>query len=105
MINKELELVIEATIKDAKIHAFRTLKCEVNQVERIRSEIREGKPLAKPMEESGFFPAMMIQMIAVGEETGKLDDMLLGVSDHLNSEVDYTIRNLSTLLEPMLLSV
>lgn len=76
-----------------------------DEVERIRSEIREGKPLAKPMEESGFFPAMMIQMIAVGEETGKLDDMLLGVSDHLNSEVDYTIRNLSTLLEPMLLSV
>lgn len=76
-----------------------------DEVERVRNEIRGGKPLAKPMEESGFFPAMMIQMVAVGEETGKLDDMLLGVSDHLNSEVDYTIRNLSTLLEPMLLSV
>lgn len=75
------------------------------EVERIRNEIRGGRPLAAPMEESGMFPPMMTQMVAVGEETGKLDEMLLKVSDHMNSEVDYTIRNLSTLLEPMLLSV
>lgn len=76
-----------------------------NVVEDIRGEIRGGKSLAEPMERSGFFPAMMIQMSAVGEETGKLDEMLIRVSDHLSGEVDYTIRNLSTLLEPMLLSM
>ena len=75
------------------------------EVERIRNEIRGGRPLAAPMEESDLFPPMMTQMVSVGEETGQLDEMLLKVSDHMNSEVDYTIRNLSTLIEPMLLSV
>lgn len=76
-----------------------------DEVERIRSEIRAGKPLAVPMEEGGLFPSMVVQMVSVGEETGKLDDMLLKVSDHMTAEVDYTIRNLSTLIEPILLSV
>jgi len=75
------------------------------EVERVRNEIRGGRPLATPMEESGLFPPMMTQMVSVGEETGKLDEMLLRVADHLSTEVDYTIRNMSTLLEPMLLSV
>jgi type II secretory pathway component PulF len=75
------------------------------EVERVRNEIRGGRPLAAPMEESGLFHPMMTQMVSVGEETGKLDEMLLRVADHLNTEVDYTIRNMSTLLEPMLLSV
>ena len=57
------------------------------------------------MEEGSLFPPMMTQLVSVGEETGKLDEMLLRVADHLSTEVDYTIRNLSTLLEPMLLSV
>lgn len=76
-----------------------------SEVERVRNEIRGGRPLAAPMEESGLFPPMMTQLVSVGEETGKLDEMLLRVADHLSTEVDYTIRNLSTLLEPMLLSV
>lgn len=74
-------------------------------IERIRGEIRGGAPLAQPMEQSGLFPPMMTQMVAIGEESGKLDEMLLRVSDHLNSEVDYTIRNMSTMLEPILLTV
>lgn len=75
------------------------------EIERIRNEIRGGKPLFGPMEESSLFPPMMVQMVTVGEETGNLDDMLLNVSDHLSKEVDYTIRNLSTLIEPILLSI
>lgn len=75
------------------------------EVDRVRNEIRGGRPLAAPMEDSILFPPMMTQMVSVGEETGQLDDMLLRVADHLNTEVDYTIRNLSTLIEPMLLSV
>lgn len=76
-----------------------------SEIEKIRDEIRGGRPLADPMEDSGLFPAMMVQMASVGEETGKLDDMFLKVSEHLNNEVDYTVRNLSTLLEPVLLTV
>ncbi len=76
-----------------------------SEIEKIRDEIRGGRPLADPMEDSGLFPAMMVQMASVGEETGKLDDMFLKVSEHLNNEVDYTIRNLSTMLEPVLLMV
>lgn len=75
------------------------------EVERVRNEIRGGRALAAAMEEGGLFPPMMTQMVSVGEETGKLDEMLLRVADHLNTEVDYTVRNMSTLLEPMLLSV
>lgn len=75
------------------------------EVERVRNEIRGGRTLAAAMEEGGLFPPMMTQMVSVGEETGKLDEMLLRVADHLNTEVDYTVRNMSTLLEPMLLSV
>ena len=76
-----------------------------SEVERVRNEIRGGRSIAAPMEESSLFPPMMTQLVSVGEETGKLDEMLLRVGDHLSTEVDYTVRNLSTLIEPVLLSV
>jgi len=49
------------------------------------------------------FPPMVTQMVAVGEETGALDDMLTKVADYYDLEVEYAIKNLSTTLEPVLL--
>ncbi len=69
----------------------------------MRDSLREGKNLHDPMEASGLFPPLVVQMMAVGEETGKADDMLNKVSDYYDVEVDYTLRNLSSMIEPVLL--
>jgi MSHA biogenesis protein MshG len=52
-----------------------------------------------------LFPPLVVQMMAVGEKTGELETLLLKVSEHYDRETDYTIRNLSTALEPILLVV
>lgn len=72
-------------------------------VDQMREDLREGKGLVEPMEASGMFPPLVIQMIAIGEETGNIDTMLGKVSDYYDMDVEYTIRNLSTLIEPTLL--
>ena len=72
-------------------------------VETMRESLREGKGLQEPMEASGLFPPLVVQMMAVGEETGQIDTMLTKVSDYYDMDVDYTLRNLATLIEPILL--
>lgn len=72
-------------------------------VEQMRENLREGKSFLEPMESSGLFPPLVIQMVAVGEETGNLDVMLNKVSDYYDLDVEYTLRNLSTMIEPILL--
>ena len=72
-------------------------------VEEMRDNLREGKGLLGPMEASGLFPPLVIQMVSVGEETGKLDIMLNKISDYYDMDVEYTLRNLSTMIEPILL--
>lgn len=72
-------------------------------VDVIKENVREGKGLAKPMIMTKVFPPIVIQMVAIGEETGALDNMLNKVSDYYDLEVEYSIRNLSTTIEPILL--
>ncbi|MBI4689882.1 MAG: type II secretion system F family protein [Nitrospirae bacterium] len=72
-------------------------------VEVVKESVREGKGLAQPMASTMVFPPMVTQMVAVGEETGALDDMLIKVSDYYDLEVEYAIKNLSTTLEPILM--
>jgi type II secretory pathway component PulF len=72
-------------------------------VEEMRESLREGKRLLGPMEASGLFPPLVVQMISVGEETGQIDTMLNKVSDYYDMDVEYTLRNLSTMIEPILL--
>ncbi|MDP5293435.1 type II secretion system F family protein [Oceanimonas sp. CHS3-5] len=66
-------------------------------------ELKEGKRLAEPLQASGRFPPLAIQMIRVGEETGQLEDMLLKVADTYDREVENTIQRLLTILEPVLI--
>ena len=70
---------------------------------RTRAAIAEGKTIADPLRESGVFPPMVVQMIAVGEQTGALDAMLGKIADFYDEEVDTAVANLTSLLEPMLM--
>ena len=70
---------------------------------RTRASIAEGKTISEPLKASGVFPPMVVQMIAVGEQTGALDAMLGKVADFYDEEVDNAVTNLTALLEPMLM--
>jgi len=72
-------------------------------VEDLRDQLRQGATLEGPMEASGLFPPLVIQMTAVGGESGNLDVMLHKVSEYYDRDVEYTLRNLSTMIEPILL--
>ncbi len=72
-------------------------------VDVIKESVREGRGIAEPMQQTGMFPPLVVQMVAVGEETGALDEMLDKVADYFDTELEYGIRNLSTMLEPLLL--
>jgi len=72
-------------------------------VQRTRASIAEGKTIAEPLKASGVFPPMVVQMIAVGEQTGALDTMLGKIADFYDEEVDTAVTNLTALLEPMLM--
>jgi len=67
--------------------------------------VREGAGVSNPLARSGAFPALAVQMISVGEETGKLDDMLLRVADHYDREVRAQVMQFTRLLEPMLIVI
>ncbi len=71
----------------------------------VQKEVSEGKGLSGPLERTGVFPSMALQMVAVGEETGRLDDMLLVVGDHYDAEVTNAVQRLTSLLGPVILVV
>jgi len=71
----------------------------------MRDEVSTGQRLQQAMENTGLFPNMVIQMIAVGEESGSLDSMSAKVADFYEEDVDNAVDNLSSLLEPLIMSV
>ena len=73
------------------------------ELEKLRESVREGSGLSEPLKQSGVFTPMVVQMISVGEQSGKLDEMMAKVSQYYELEVEYTIKNLSTLIEPALI--
>jgi type IV pilus assembly protein PilC len=73
-------------------------------VKKIRSAIKEGETIAKPLSESPVFPSMLVQMIAVGEETGALDAMLNKVADFYDEEVSSAVDGLTSLIEPLMMA-
>ena len=74
-------------------------------VKKSRSAIKEGEPIAKPLSESPVFPSMLVQMIAVGEETGALDAMLSKIADFYDEEVAAAVEGLTSLIEPVMMVV
>ena len=73
-----------------------------DSIERIEAEIREGSALAPAMKRTEVFLPVVIHMVGAGEESGELDDMLYRVSEFLDRDIDYAIKRLTTLLEPLL---
>lgn len=70
-----------------------------------RARIREGDPIGEPLEKSGMFPPMVIQMVSIGEETGALDQMLGKVADFYETEVEMQLQSLAAALEPLMIVV
>ena len=70
---------------------------------RVRKSLEEGKSLTEPLRESGVFPGMVTQMIAVGEQTGAMDAMLQKIADFYEDEVDAAVKDLLTALEPIMI--
>jgi type IV pilus assembly protein PilC len=74
-----------------------------NALMRVRKSISEGKTIAEPLLETGIFPPMVVQMIAVGEATGALDTMLSKIADFYDDEVDAAVEAMTALLEPFMM--
>jgi type IV pilus assembly protein PilC len=72
---------------------------------RMRDEVATGQRLQRAMESTGLFPNMVVQMIAVGEESGSLDSMSAKVATFYEEEVDNAVDSMSSLLEPMIMAV
>ncbi|MEZ4405810.1 MAG: type II secretion system F family protein [Polyangiales bacterium] len=68
-----------------------------------RAKIAEGKNMAEPLAEANVFPSMVVQMIAVGEQTGALDTMLNKIADFYEEEVDVAVAAMTSLLEPIMM--
>ncbi len=79
--------VIEAELKDAA------------------KQVRNGKQLSEPLAASPYFPPIVSQMLAIGEETGQTDTILLKVADFYEEEVDAVIDSLSSLIEPAMIII
>jgi general secretion pathway protein F len=71
-------------------------------VEKARDAIREGESIATPIKRSGEFPPLVYHMIAIGERSGQLEDMLLSVADSYENQVNVRIGALTSMLEPIL---
>jgi type IV pilus assembly protein PilC len=92
--------ILEALDIVAKTAGNKTIE---KAVYNVRTGISEGRTMADPLSESGVFPAMVCQMIAVGESTGALDAMLSKIADFYDEEVDQAVENLTSLIEPFML--
>jgi type IV pilus assembly protein PilC len=71
----------------------------------MRDEISTGTQLQVSMRDTNIFPNMVVQMVAIGEESGALDGMLSKVADWYEQEVDDAVDALTSLLEPLIMSV
>ncbi len=70
---------------------------------RVADAISEGRTIAEPLEETGVFPSMVVQMINVGESTGALDTMLEKIADFYDEEVDQAVENMTAMIEPFMM--
>ena len=74
-------------------------------IRNVKESVNQGRGISEPMKASGLFPPVVVQMVAIGEQTGKVDELLLSVADYYDRESSYMIKNLSTYIEPALIFV
>ncbi|MBW2612792.1 MAG: type II secretion system F family protein [Deltaproteobacteria bacterium] len=92
--------ILEALDIVAKTAGNKTIE---RAIYNVRSAIAEGQTMADPLAASGVFPPMVCQMIAVGEATGALDNMLGKIADFYDDEVDQAVDNLTSMIEPFMM--
>lgn len=71
----------------------------------VIDSVRRGRALTAPLSENPVFPPMVVQMMAVGEDTGALDDMLEKIAEFYDAEVEATTEQLTSLIEPLMILV
>ena len=71
----------------------------------MREGVSSGSQLQQSMRQTGLFPNMVVQMVAIGEEAGSLDNMLAKVADFYEEEVNNAVDSLSSLIEPMIMAI
>jgi MSHA biogenesis protein MshG len=76
-----------------------------DRVRRLREQVERGEPLSSAATTVGMFPPLVLQMMAVGEETGELSELLDEVAGFYEREVDYSLKNLSAAIEPILIGI
>lgn len=86
--------VVETTAQNAVI---------AGAIRKAEGAVREGQGLTRPLRESGIFPPLVTEMMAVGEETGSVEEMLYKVADFYEKEIDHTVQRLTSLLEPAII--
>jgi type IV pilus assembly protein PilC len=72
-------------------------------IQSVHDSIKEGESVSGPLELSGVFPTMVVSMVAVGEETGRLPEMLLKIADTYDTEVDAAVEAMTSIIEPVLI--
>jgi type IV pilus assembly protein PilC len=92
--------ILEALDIVAKTSGNKTVERAIYDV---RSAITQGRTMAEPLGESGVFPSMVVQMVAVGEQTGALDAMLGKIADFYDDEVDAAVEGLTSMIEPFMM--
>lgn len=85
------------------VHDTTTNHFLAKSVKRISESVTEGESIAKPMQESGVYPDIVVSMVEVGEETGELPEMLQRVADNYETEVDTQVDAVIALIEPLLI--
>jgi type IV pilus assembly protein PilC len=92
--------ILQALDTVGKTSGNKVLELAINSA---RDSIREGERMAEPLRKTGVFPAMVVQMIAIGEETGNLDTMLNKIADFYDQEVDVAVKGLTSMIEPLIM--
>ncbi len=75
------------------------------RIVQMRDGIERGETIARTASATGLFPALVVQMITVGEDTGAVDELMFNVADYYDREVDYSIKNISDAIQPLLIVV
>jgi type II secretory pathway component PulF len=73
------------------------------EIDTVAEKVKRGEPLAEPLGESGYFPPLLVQIVAVGEQTGKLDELLLNAADTFDSEADSAINKFMSIFPAILI--
>ena len=72
-------------------------------LERVHDRVRDGEPIAGPLDQQKIFPNMVTSMVEVGEETGQLSDMLNRIADNYDEEVDNAVSAVTSIIEPVMI--